>query len=82
MDGHYFFEVDPTWTIYPLFGVNIATVSEKVNDISFSNSDVGINLGFGSEYNIDRKFSGFGEIKYVISDADQLVITFGVLYSL
>ncbi len=82
VDGHYFFEMDPTWTIYPLFGVNIATVSEKVNDISFSNSDVGINLGFGSEYNFDRRLSGFGEVKYVISDADQLVITFGVLYIL
>ena len=82
VDGHYFFEIDPTWTIYPLCGINFATVSEKVNDISFSNSDIGINLGFGSEYNFDRRLSGFGEIKYVISDADQLVITFGVLYSL
>ena len=82
VDGHYFFELDQTWNVYPLFGVNFATVSEKVNDITFSNSDIGINLGFGSEYIFDRRLSGFGEIKYVISDADQLVLTFGLLFQL
>jgi hypothetical protein len=82
IDGHYYFEIDQTWTIYPLLGINIATVSAKINDITFSNSDIGINLGFGTEYYIDPRLSGFGEIKYVISDADQAVITLGVLYQI
>ena len=82
IDGHYFFELDQLWTFYPLFGINFSTVSEKVNDITFSNSDVGINLGIGSEYNFDRRLSGFGEIKYVVSEADQLVITLGLLYQI
>ncbi len=82
VDGHYFFEIDPTWVFYPLFGVNIATVSEKVNGVTFSNSAVGINLGFGTEYSIDSKLTGFGEVKYVIGDADQLVMFFGILYML
>ena len=80
VDGHYYFEIDQTSSIYPIFGLNFATVSEKVNDITFSNSDAGINLGFGSEYDFDRRLSGFGEIKYVISEADQAVITLGLLY--
>lgn len=82
IDGHYFFEIDQTWVVYPILGINFATVSEKVNGITFSNSDVGINIGFGTEYNFDRRFSGFGEVKYVISDADQAVITIGVLYKI
>ena len=82
IDGHYFFEMDQIWTIYPLFGINFSTVSEKINDIKFSNSDVGINLGIGAEYHFDRRLSGFGEIKYVISDADQLVITLGLLFQI
>lgn len=82
VDGHYFFEIEPTWNIYPLFGINIATVSNKINGVKFSNSEIGINLGFGSEISFDNRLSGFGEIKYVISDADQLVIFFGVLYKL
>lgn len=82
IDGHYSFEVEKFWSIYPIVGINFATVSEKVNDITYSNFDVGINLGFGSEYRFDPSFSGFGEIKYVISDADQAVITLGVLYQI
>ena len=82
IDGHYYFEVEKFWTIYPIVGINFATVSEKVNDITYSNFDVGINVGFGSEYRFDPSFSGFGEIKYVISDADQAVISIGVLYQI
>lgn len=82
IDGHYFFSVEKFWTVYPIVGINFATVSEKVNDITYSNFDIGINLGIGSEYNFDRRFSAFGEIKYVISDADQAVITLGVLYEI
>ena len=82
IDGHYFFELDQLWTFYPLFGINFSTVSEKVNDITFSNSNVGINLGIGLEYNFDRRLSGFGEIKYVLSEADQLVISLGLLYQI
>jgi hypothetical protein len=80
VDGHYYFEIDQMWTIYPIFGLNFATVSEKVNDITFSNAYAGINLGIGAEYDFDRRLSGFGEIKYVISEAGQAVITLGLLY--
>ena len=68
------------WKLYPLFGINFATVSEREDNLTFSNSDVGVNLGFGSEFKIDKNLSGFGEAKYVVSDADQAVVTFGVLY--
>jgi hypothetical protein len=82
VDGHYLFDIDNEWLLYPLFGINFASVAEEANDITFSNSEVGINLGFGSEFNYSKNLSGFSEIKYVISDADQLVITLGILYNL
>ena len=82
IDGHYFFEIDRTWLLYPLCGINFASIVEETDAITFSNSEVGINLGFGSEYYFERNISGFGEIKYVIGDADQLVINFGILYKL
>ena len=82
IDGHYYLEVDQTWVVYPIFGMNFATVSEKANDITFSNSDIGINVGFGSEYKFDSRLAGFGEIKYVISKVDQAVLTLGLLYQI
>lgn len=80
VDGHYIFEMDESWMVYPLLGFNIATVGEKVRDITFSDTEIGINLGFGSEYKLDKRLSGFGEVKYVIGDADQAVFTFGICY--
>lgn len=82
IDAHYTFDMDDSWTLYPLFGINIATVTEKVADFTFSNTDIGFNLGFGSEYKLDSRLSGIGEIKYVISDADQAEITIGILYQI
>ena len=80
IDGHYYFKVDQSLYVYPVFGINFATVAEKVNSITFSNSEVGVNLGIGTEYFFDRRLSGFSEIKYVVSDADQLVVSFGMLF--
>jgi len=80
IDAHYYFEVDNTWKIYPIFGVNFATVSEKFNGVTYSNSYIGANLGAGTEYVLNSRLSGFGEVKYVIGDADQAVFTLGVLY--
>ncbi len=82
IDAHYYFEVDDTWHIYPLFGVNFATVSEKFSGVTYSNSFIGANLGAGTEYEFDERLSGFGEVKYVIGDADQAVFTLGVLYQI
>ena len=51
---------------------------------SFDNSDtdIGLNIGGGATYNFTGSLSGFGEIKYVVSNYDQFVFTFGVLYHL
>ena len=80
IDGHLYFEMDRRWNLYPLLGINFATISEKEDNLTFSNSEVGFNLGVGSEFKIDRRLSGFGEAKYVLSGADQAVITFGLIY--
>jgi len=82
IDAHYFFELEKSWKIYPLIGFNFATISEKVNDITFSNAKIGMNIGIGTEYPFDSRLDGFGEFKYVISDADHAVITVGLLYRL
>lgn len=82
IDFHYFFPIDEGWNYYPIAGFNYATVSEKVNSIIFSNSYGGFNLGIGTNYQISEQVSGFSEIKYVISSADQLVFVIGALYKI
>lgn len=82
IDGHLYFKLDQRWNIYPLLGLNFATVSEKEDNLTFTNSDVGLNLGLGAEFKLEKFLSGFGEAKYVASNADQVVVTVGVIYRL
>lgn len=74
LNGHYFLSSQDMYNVYGLAGLNIATVGNSFTDNS--ETEVGINVGIGSEYYMDA-FSIFGELKYVLSDFDQLVIGVG-----
>ncbi len=83
VDGRYNFEVGPSPTIvYPLGGLNLAIVS--VEDTGFgdddSDTELGINLGGGVNHFFNSNFGILGELKFVIGDADQIVLTGGVVY--
>ena len=79
-DVHYHFSSGSTKP-YALAGINITRATAKVLGISQSSSETGFNIGGGVLHGLSDKFSLFGEAKYVISDADQLVITAGVHYA-
>ncbi|MEM7548552.1 MAG: outer membrane beta-barrel protein [Bacteroidota bacterium] len=75
-DGHYHFQGNSSGP-YALAGINIATFSVE----SASDTNVGLNLGGGYLYEFDGPISAFGDVKYVISDFDQLVIRLGAKYT-
>ncbi|MEM1135873.1 MAG: hypothetical protein AAGI07_08525 [Bacteroidota bacterium] len=75
VDGHYNFEVGSGSTyVYPLGGLNFAVAN--------SDSELGINLGGGVNHFFDGNLGVLGELKFVLGDADQVVLNFGVLYRL
>lgn len=81
VNGNYLFYTDPEQGLqtYALAGLNLTTVKVKVGDESDSESEAGLNIGIGGEYNLD--FANlFGEIKYVLGDADQLNIGIGLRF--
>ena len=92
LDGHYNFKFGDKFSAYGLAGLNIASWRSKWEgdygylggyyEDSTSETKIGFNIGAGAAYNFTDALSGFGEIKYVISDFDQAVFTFGVLYHL
>ncbi|MBT33598.1 MAG: hypothetical protein CMO01_28365 [Thalassobius sp.] len=71
---------------YVLGGLNFANIKSKVSRNSESYSDthteVGINLGGGLDFTISDKVTPFFNMKYVVSDLDQLVIGAGVRFNL
>ncbi len=74
LNGHYFLSSQEQYNVYGLAGLNLATIGNSFTDDS--ETEIGINIGVGSEYYMDA-FSLFGELKYVLSDFDQLVIGVG-----
>lgn len=89
-DGHYIFSGTEKADIYGLAGINIAVLKVKsdYNDPFFgsfntsaSDSEFGLNIGAGGELMFNDQLTGFADIKYVISNFDQLVIVAGVLFN-
>lgn len=86
-DAHYFALVNDGLTVYPLAGLNITTAGIKsslnipfVGNISETETKVGLNIGGGVQFLVADAISVGGELKYVLSDFDQLVITAAGLY--
>lgn len=82
-NGHYLFLSEDDIVVYGLAGLNIATLKFDYPENQFfgggsvSESEVGINIGAGIEYNLGG-LNLYGEAKYALSSADQLVISGGV----
>ena len=54
----------------------------KVNGTKSSDTKLGLNIGMGGNYIITEQLTGFAETKYIVSNADQAVITVGILYKI
>jgi len=82
---NYYFATEGSAQIYGLAGLNFASVSYDDDDFYDGGSDteVGLNLGIGSNF-VTKKDNllPFVEVKYVVSDFDQLCIFAGVKFIL
>lgn len=88
VNGHYIIDLESV-KVYPLAGLNLTRVGFKYtgptggffsHTSSYSDTELGLNIGSGVEIPLDN-FGVFSEVKYVISDFDQLLITVGVNYA-
>lgn len=73
-------------TVYGILGLNIARAGTDDIDTPIgtiegqSNTELGLNLGVGVNFDISSNLTPFAEMKYAISDFDQLVIFGGVRF--
>lgn len=85
-NANYYFVQEENLGFYGLGGLNYTHVKVKIdNDLvsdSASDGEIGLNLGAGANFHIGESFIPFAEIKYVLSDFDQLVIAAGVKFNL
>lgn len=82
VNGHYHFLSEEGKNVYGLAGLNYSKLSVDLGQFGkATDSEIGLNLGGGAEFGLD--FADlYTEIKYVVSDADQLVLTAGLRFSL
>lgn len=81
---NYYFLTEGSAQVYGLAGLNLAGAKTKVGDTEvYSDTELGLNLGIGSNFvTTNDKLLPFAEIKYVISDFDQLCIYAGVKFNI
>ena len=79
LNAHYAFLNSGSTILYALAGLNIVTVKVEILGEDVSDSETGINLGAGAQIPFTDNLSGFAELRYVLGDADQLVVAGGVI---
>lgn len=86
-NGHYLFVTEEDLIAYALGGLNFATLNYDYPDNQFfgggsvSETEIGLNVGAGLEYNLDFA-KLYAELKYALSSADQLVISAGLRFGI
>jgi len=78
-NGHYILNSDGQADFYGLAGLNFTNY--KYYGGNDTNTELGVNIGLGGQYHAN--FGNlYGEVKYVASDLDQLVLGVGVRFPL
>jgi opacity protein-like surface antigen len=90
INGHYIFNTPDRFEFYGLAGLDILLVWEKeVYNYSpnlpatiESDNALGLNIGAGTYMKITEQISLYEELKYIVSNYDQLMLNAGVLINL
>ena len=77
---NYYFTKAGSADFYGLAGINL--LGAKAEGAEDGNSEVGLNLGAGCNFNIGKNWEPFTELKFVIGDADQLGLFFGAKFKI
>lgn len=85
---NYAFVEENSVLFYGIAGLNYTNLKFKVNmsqvglsNVSSSAGEIGLNLGAGANFDIGNNFLPFGEVKYILSDFDRLVLAAGVKFN-
>lgn len=78
---NYYFTKAGAADFYGLAGINLFSAKAKFEGAD-RNSEIGLNLGAGANFNVGKSWEPFTELKFVVGDADQLGLFFGVKFKI
>lgn len=84
VNGHWQFINQTSHSVYALTGFNLTRprTTYLSTSLSSSSNHFGWNIGAGSQYEVAPQLAVVGELKYILSDADQWVLSLGDVYVL
>lgn len=82
LNGNYYFFNQDIFQLYGLGGLNFARGTFDRPGPDYSNNELGLNLGIGTNFEIGQNFAPFAELRFTIGDFNQLVLGLGVKFNL
>jgi outer membrane immunogenic protein len=82
LNGNYYFFNQDVFELYGLGGLNFTRVGYEVAGENESNSEIGLNLGVGTNFQLGKKFVPFAEFRFTLGEYDQFALGLGVKFNL
>jgi outer membrane protein X len=82
VNGNFYFAEEGSVDFYGIGGINLTTRSIKSQGERDSDTELGVNLGVGANFNIRGAVLPYTEIKYIAGNFDQAVLFFGAKFTL
>lgn len=84
LNGHYVFNSLDRFEFYGLAGLNITFAKIKWLNTTSDESDnaIGLNLGAGTYMKLTEQLDLYGQVKYIVSKYDQLIVNAGLLLNI
>lgn len=79
--NYYFFNQD-VFEMYGLGGLNVAHAGYDGPGEDYSDTEIGLNLGIGTNFQLGKKFVPFAEFRFTIGEYDQFALGLGVKFNL
>src|SRR5688572_1688029 len=82
LNGNYYFFNQDVFELYGLGGLNFTRVGYEVAGENESDSEIGLNLGIGTNFQFGKKFVPFAEFRFTLGEYDQIALGLGVKFNL
>ncbi len=82
-NANYYVYEDWELSFYGIAGLNLSTASYKLDGFGRrTNSELGLNVGAGVNWDIQQNFTPFSEVKFTLGNYDQAVFKVGIKYQI
>lgn len=82
INANYYFLNQDVFELYGLGGLNFTRVAYEFNGDKEADTEMGLNLGIGTNFQLGKKFVPFAEFRFTIGEYDQFALGLGVKFNL